>query len=66
MHKHAHTHAPRLKNSRESVKDLVKEFDDTENALKALQSIGQIIGEVLKQLDDTRFIVKVCVVWDHG
>jgi len=26
--------------------------------LKALQSVGQIIGEVLKQLDDERFIVK--------
>ncbi|TXT13048.1 hypothetical protein VHUM_01449 [Vanrija humicola] len=26
--------------------------------MKALQSVGQIIGEVLKQLDDERFIVK--------
>lgn len=48
----------RLKLSRESVKHLVREFNETEDALRALQSIGQIIGEVLKQLDDQRFIVK--------
>jgi len=48
----------RLKSNRESVADLVKEFNETEDNLKALQSIGQIIGEVLKQLDDSRFIVK--------
>ena len=49
----------RLKSNRVAVTDLVKEFNETEDALKALQSLGQIIGEVLKQLDDTRFIVKV-------
>lgn len=48
----------RLKSNRESVAGLVKEFNETEDNLKALQSIGQIIGEVLKQLDDSRFIVK--------
>jgi len=48
----------RLKNNRESVKDLGKEYQQTEDALKALQSVGQIIGDTLKQLDDTRFIVK--------
>lgn len=48
----------RLKSNRTSVTDLVKEFNETEDALKALQSIGQIIGEVLKQIDDNRFIVK--------
>mmetsp|Transcript_49545 Transcript_49545/g.112471 ORF Transcript_49545/g.112471 Transcript_49545/m.112471 type:complete len:392 (-) Transcript_49545:364-1539(-) len=48
----------RLKSNRAAVQDLVKEFNETEDNLKALQSIGQIIGEVLKQLDDTRFIVK--------
>merc|ERR1712000_472079 len=30
----------------------------TEDNIKALQSVGQIIGEVLKQLDEERFIVK--------
>merc|ERR1712113_1113213 len=33
-------------------------YDKTEDHLKALQSVGQIIGEVLRQLDDERFIVK--------
>ena len=37
---------------------LKKQFEKTENDLKALQSVGQIIGEVLKRLDDDRFIVK--------
>lgn len=36
------------------LKDLEKEFDKTEENMKALQSVGQIIGEVLKQLDDER------------
>ena len=30
-----------------------EEYDETEDHLKALQSVGQIIGEVLKQLGDT-------------
>merc|ERR1711988_497103 len=34
------------------------DYDKTEDDLKALQSVGQIIGEVLKQLDEERFIVK--------
>jgi len=48
----------RLKGLRFSLKDLEKEFDKTEEDIKAIQSVGQIIGEVLKQLDDERFIVK--------
>jgi 26S proteasome regulatory subunit T4 len=36
------------------IKELTKEFDHTEDNIKALQSVGQIIGEVLKQLDDER------------
>ncbi len=39
---------------RESVKELKKEYDKTEDDLKALQSVGQIIGEVLRQLDEER------------
>lgn len=39
---------------RESVKELKKEYEKTEDDLKALQSVGQIIGEVLRQLDDER------------
>jgi len=54
-HREAET---KLKKSREDVRDLVKEFNDTEDALKALQSVGQIIGDTLKQLDEDKFIVK--------
>lgn len=39
---------------RENVKNAKKEFDRTEDDLKALQSVGQIIGEVLRQLDNER------------
>ncbi|DAZ94535.1 TPA: hypothetical protein N0F65_002187, partial [Lagenidium giganteum] len=48
----------RVKSMRENVKALVKEYNKTEDDLKALQSVGQIIGEVLRQLDEDRFIVK--------
>ncbi|GKT42212.1 putative 26S proteasome subunit rpt4 [Colletotrichum spaethianum] len=48
----------KLKSLRLEIKDLQREFDRTEDNIKALQSVGQIIGEVLKQLDDERFIVK--------
>lgn len=36
------------------MKDTKKQFDKTEDDLKALQSMGQIIGEVLRQLDEER------------
>ncbi|KAG1746615.1 P-loop containing nucleoside triphosphate hydrolase protein [Suillus paluster] len=41
-----------------SLKDLEVEYAKTEDDIKAVQSVGQIIGEVMKQLDDERFIVK--------
>jgi hypothetical protein len=44
----------RVRALREEVKKTRKEFDKTEDDLKALQSVGQIIGEVLRQLDDER------------
>jgi len=47
-----------LKKLRFGLRDLEKDYDKTEDDIKALQSVGQIIGEVLKQLDDERFIVK--------
>ena len=34
--------------------DLEKDFEKTEDDIKAVQSVGQIIGEVMKQLDDER------------
>jgi len=47
-----------VKKLRQDVKDLVVEFKRTEDDLKAIQSVGQLIGDVLKQIDDERFIVK--------
>lgn len=44
----------KLKNLRLGIKDLQREFDVSEDNIKALQSVGQIIGEVLKQLDEER------------
>ena len=44
----------KVRSLRESVKVLKKDYDKTEDDLKALQSVGQIIGEVLRQLDDER------------
>lgn len=44
----------KLKALRLEIKGLEKDFDQTEENIKALQSVGQIIGEVLKQLDDER------------
>jgi len=48
----------RLKRMREDVKGLVARYEKTEDDLSALQSVGQIIGDVLKRLDRERFIVK--------
>lgn len=48
----------RLKEMREQLKELTKQYDKSENDLKALQSVGQIVGEVLKQLTEDKFIVK--------
>jgi 26S proteasome regulatory subunit T4 len=50
--------ASKLKQMSEDSKTLSKEFDKSENDLKALQSVGQIVGEVLKQLTEEKFIVK--------
>ena len=44
----------KLKTLRLDIKSLQKDFDTTEDNIKALQSVGQIIGEVLKQLDEER------------
>merc|ERR1719223_1967678 len=48
----------RLKRMREDVKGLATRYQKTEDDLNALQSVGQIIGDVLKRLDAERFIVK--------
>lgn len=41
------------------MKDLEKDYEKTEDDIKAVQSVGQIIGEVMKQLDDER--CKSCI-----
>ncbi|KAK9829943.1 hypothetical protein WJX72_008778 [[Myrmecia] bisecta] len=48
----------KVRTLRDQVKEVKKDYDKTEDDLKALQSVGQIIGEVLRQLDEERFIVK--------
>jgi 26S proteasome regulatory subunit T4 len=48
----------RLKRMREDVRGLQGRYQKTEDDLAALQSVGQIIGDVLKRLDADRFIVK--------
>lgn len=43
---------------REETKAMNIEFQKSEDRMKALLSIGHLIGEVLRQVDDERFIVK--------
>jgi len=43
-----------------SLKTLEKDYTKTEEDLKAVQSVGQIVAEILKQLDDER-----CASLDH-
>lgn len=47
-----------LKQRRQTIRDLEKAYDKTENDIKALQSIGQLIGEVMKELSEEKYIVK--------
>merc|ERR1711935_1314488 len=48
----------KVREKRNESKELSAAFDKSDDDLKSLQSVGQIIGEVLRQLDDERFIVK--------
>jgi 26S proteasome regulatory subunit T4 len=48
----------RLKTMRDELKTLTKAYNKSEDDLKALQSVGQIVGEVLRQLTEEKFIVK--------
>ncbi|WFD40240.1 26S proteasome subunit rpt4 [Malassezia japonica] len=47
-----------LQKLRQGIRDLEGDYDKTEDDIKALQSVGQIIGEVLRKLDEERYIVK--------
>ncbi|ELA42654.1 26S proteasome subunit P45 family protein [Vittaforma corneae ATCC 50505] len=51
-----------LKNERVILKQTTKQFEKSENDMKALQTVGQNIGEILKKIDDEKFIVKT----SHG
>ncbi|CAN1255877.1 26S proteasome regulatory subunit 10B homolog A [Linum perenne] len=48
----------RVRGVKENLRSSKKEFAKTEDDLKSLQSVGQIIGEVLRPLDNERMIVK--------
>merc|ERR1712086_142236 len=48
----------KVRAKRDETKVMQKDFEKSDDDLKSLQSVGQIIGEVLRQLDDERFIVK--------
>ena len=39
---------------RTTLVSLEKDFDKSEEDIKALQSVGQIIGEVLRKLDEEK------------
>ncbi|CAD6194903.1 unnamed protein product [Caenorhabditis auriculariae] len=48
----------KLKELRKKETEMQKQFEKSENDIKSLQSVGQIVGEVLKQLSEEKFIVK--------
>lgn len=48
----------RVRSARDNLRATKKEYAKTEDDLKSLQSVGQIIGEVLRPLDNERLIVK--------
>ena len=58
----------KLKALRLEIKGLQRDFDVSEDNIKALQSVGQIIGEVLKQLDEERceFIKEQSICIEDG
>lgn len=43
----------KLKELRLSIRDFERQYSQSEHDIQALQSVGQIIGEVLKDLDGT-------------
>lgn len=48
----------KVKAKRLHLVELQRQYDRSEDDLKSLQSVGQIIGEVLRQLTEEKFIVK--------
>jgi hypothetical protein len=51
--------------AREDLNVLDRKFEKSEDDLKAIQNVGQIIGEVLKQLDEDRCACPSCVFCDQ-
>jgi len=51
-------HSTKVSALRRELKTLKKDHDKTEDDLKSLQSVGQIIGEVLRALSPAKYIVK--------
>ena len=47
-----------VKEQNKKVEELRRQCEQTERAFNSLQAVGQIVGEVLRPLDDERFIVK--------
>lgn len=56
--KEHHDFTQKVKNLRDQNRSIAKEFEKSEDDLKALQSVGQILGEVLKHLGEDKYIVK--------
>jgi len=48
----------RLKEKRLKIKEMSAAFDRSEQNLKALQTVGQIVGEILNKLSEDSYIVK--------
>jgi len=48
-----------LKNIRLKKREKMTEHTKTEDQLKAIQSVGMLIGEVLNKQSDQKFLVKV-------
>ena len=48
----------RVAGLRQDLRALEGDFNDTENYVKSLQSVGQICGEVMRKVDDEHFMVK--------
>eukprot|EP01106_Pelomyxa_sp_JSP_P004883 TRINITY_DN1783_c0_g2_i3.p1 TRINITY_DN1783_c0_g2~~TRINITY_DN1783_c0_g2_i3.p1 ORF type:complete len:389 (+),score=83.37 TRINITY_DN1783_c0_g2_i3:77-1243(+) len=53
-----HEAEAKVREMREALKVARREFEKTEEDLKALQSVGQIVGEVLRQRGEDKYIVK--------
>ena len=55
----------RLKELSEQLKELTKQYEKSESDLKAVQSVGQIVGEVLEQLTEENSLLKLQILIKH-